>query len=168
MTMTSMTYGVMPSREEWGARWDAMDAAGELRGGLYHIQLGRSDGDAVEGYRLGDGAWNCTGLFDAVSEIVADTQGDAIRVSEDEEWEDVYQVFFPGDLPYVEIGPDEGELIAWATKFAEDRDIPNVQRARECLNFSAAYGRTGKCYERHDAAMDLVSSIMETMGFEWL
>lgn len=97
-----------------------------------------------------------------------ESAGDEITVSEDSEWEDVYQVFYPGtDRAPVEIGPDESELIEWAQRFCE-REVTCVEVARVALNFAAAYGEVRHDFTRRDAAMDLVSGILETLGVEWI
>ena len=71
--MQSMTYGELPSRDDFDSAWDRLDRAGELRGGLYHISLSESDSRAVDGYSLGDGAWTQDQLWDALEEINGDT-----------------------------------------------------------------------------------------------
>ena len=106
-------------------------------------------------------------LWRAIREII-DYPGDEITVSEDENWEALYQVFYPGtDRAPVEIGPDESELIEWAQRFCEHH-VTHVQIAREALNFAAAYGEVGHNFSRQESAMDLVSSILDTLGFEWI
>lgn len=35
--MISMTYGVLPTFEQYDAEWDRLDKEGELRGGLFHF-----------------------------------------------------------------------------------------------------------------------------------
>ena len=47
-------------------------------------------------------------------------------------------------------------------------DIDSRDKAIIALNYDAACGTVGKCYARHDAAMDLVSGIMQTLRFEWV
>ncbi len=162
--MTSMTYGQLPSRDAFDAAFDAECPMG------YHIALGRSDSAACEGFQLGDGTWTADQLWQAITEI-ATADGDMITVDADSEYENVYQVFYPGtDRPYVEIGPDSTELIEWANKFGKESKplIETESRAIEALNYASAYGQPGTDWTRHDAAMDLVSSIMDTLGFEWV
>lgn len=161
MTHQSLTYGQLPSREEFDAAFER-----EVPGN-YRITLSHSDANACEGFNLGDGEWTADELWHAINQIV-NFGGDAITVSEDSEWEDVYQVFYPGtDRAPVEIGPDESELIEWAQRFSE-REVTRVDVAREALNFAAAYGEVGQDFTRRDTAMDLVSSILETLGVEWI
>jgi hypothetical protein len=134
--MNVATFGVMPTKEQWDAAWTAADEAGELRNGEYAITLSRSDSDACESYSLGDDTYTCDQLWTAVNQIVSDTEGDVITVSDDSEYENVYQVFYPGtDRSYVEIGPDADELIEWASKFSST-PIESESRAIECLNFA--------------------------------
>ncbi len=160
MTQTSMTYGTMPSRGEFDAAFDR-----ECPNGKYNIRLGSSDSRAMDGFNLGDGEWSATELYDACAEINA-SAGDTITVSNDDEFENVFHVFYGTDRPFVEIGPDVSELIEWANKFSGD--IVSESRAIECLNYASAYGQTGTDWTRFDAAMGLVSSVMETLGFEWV
>ena len=161
MIHQNLTYGQLPSREEFDSAFDR-----EVQG-KYRITLSQSDAKACEGFNLGDGEWSAEELWHAVNQVV-DFAGDAITVSEDDEWEDVYQVFYPGtDRARVEIGPDESELIEWAQRFCEHH-ITHVEIAREALNFAAVYGEVGRDFSRREAAMDLVSSILETLGFEWI
>src|SRR5260370_34728316 len=124
MTHQSMTYGQLPSHEEFDAAFDR-----EVEGGKYRIMLSHSDAEACEGFALGDGKWTAEGLWQAIGEIV-NHPGDEITVSEDEEWEDVYQVFYPGtDRAPIEIGPDESELIEWAQRFCAHH-VTHVEIAR--------------------------------------
>jgi hypothetical protein len=161
MIHQSLTYGQLPSREEFDAAFER-----EVHGS-YRITLSRSDSDACEGFDIGDGEWTAEQLWRAINQIV-DFPGDEITVSEDDEWEDVYQVFYPGtDRAPVEIGPDESELIEWAQQFCEHH-VTHVEIARQALNYAAAYGEVGHDFTRRDAAMDLVSSILDTLGFEWI
>ena len=37
MAHKTMTFGEMPSREEYDAAWDALEAQGELRDGMFHF-----------------------------------------------------------------------------------------------------------------------------------
>jgi hypothetical protein len=162
MIHQSMTYGELPSWEEFDAAFDR-----EVPKGKYRITLSHSDARACDGFILGDGEWTAADLWRAIGQIVNDA-GDEITVSESEEWEDVYHVLFPGtDRTPVEIGPDECELIEWAQRFCENH-VTHVQVAREALNYAAAYGEIGHDFNRRDAAMDLVSSILETLGIEWI
>ena len=161
MTHQSLTYGQLPTREEFDSAFDRECPSG------YRITLSHSDGEACEGFRLGDGEWTADQLWQAITEIV-EFAGDAITVSEDSEWEDVYQVFYPGtDRAFVEIGPDESDLIEWAQRFC-DHQITHVEVARQALNFASAYGEMGHDFTRRDTAMDLVSGILETLGVEWI
>lgn len=109
----SRTFGELPAREEFSALWEARDEAGELRGGRYHITLGRSDSEALERYQLGDGAYTESELYSALAEIVSD--------------------------------PEPWDLI-------DDPEGREMHRS----------------YERHDEAMSFVSSILETLGMEWV
>jgi len=162
MTRQSMTYGQLPTREEFDAAFEA-----EVTGSKYRIVLSDSDAESCEGFGLGDGEWTADQLWRAICEITNYT-GDEITVSEDETWEDVYQVFYPGtDRPHIEIGPDELELIEWAQRFCEHH-VTHVEIAREALNFASAYGEVGHDFTRQESAMDLVSSILDTLGFEWI
>jgi hypothetical protein len=162
MTHMSLTYGQLPSQAEYEAAFER-----EVPGGKYRIALGHCDAQACEGFALGDGEWSADALWRAISEIFAHP-GDEITVSEDSEWEDVYQVFYPGtDRAPVEIGPSADELIEWAQKFCAHH-ITHVETAREALNFASAYGEVGRDLTRRDAAMDLVSAILDTLGFEWI
>jgi hypothetical protein len=105
--------------------------------GEYRITLSQSDSRACDGFNLGDGEWTADELWSAICQIV-DCPGDEITVFEDSEWEDVYQVFYPGtDRAPVEIGPDESDLIEWAQRFCK-HDVTHVEVAREALNFAAA------------------------------
>jgi hypothetical protein len=155
MTRQSMTYGQLPSREDFDAAFDR-----EVEG-KYRITLSQSDARACDGFNLGDGEWTADELCRAICQIV-NYPGDEITVSEDEEWEDVYHVLYPG-----KIGPDESELIEWAQRFCEHH-VTHVQVAREALNFAAAYGEVGHDFSKRESAMDLVSSILDTLGFEWI
>jgi hypothetical protein len=162
MTRQSMTYGQLPTREEFDAAFES-----ETEGGSYRIALGPSDAESCEGFSIGDGEWTADQLWRAISEIVS-YPGDEITVSEDENWEDVYQVFYPGtDRAPIEIGPDESDLIEWAQRFCEHH-VTHVEIAREALNFAAAYGGVGHDFSRQESAMDLVSGIFDTLGFEWI
>lgn len=76
--MQSMTYGTLPTREEWG---EAFDKA--CPSGLYAIKLGPSDSRAVDDFKLGDGEWNEQGLWYAVSDIVAAQANDGPIACED-------------------------------------------------------------------------------------
>jgi hypothetical protein len=161
MIRQSMTYGTLPSREDFDAALDREVS------GKYRITLSQSDSRACDGFNLGDGEWTADELWRAISQIVH-YPGDEITVSEDSEWEDVYQVFYPGtDRAPVEIGPDESDLIEWAQRFCEHH-VTHVEIAREALNFAAAYGEVGHDFTKWESAMDLVSSILETLGFEWI
>ncbi len=62
--MKSMTYGVMPSHEDFDAAFERECPNG------YNITLGASDSKAVDGFKLGDGCWTADQLWDAVNEIV--------------------------------------------------------------------------------------------------
>lgn len=162
MTHQSMTFGQLPAREEFDAAFDR-----GIQGGKYRITLSHSDSECCEGFALGDGEWTVEELWRAVCQIV-NFPGDEITVSEDEEWEDVYQVFYPGtDRPPIEIGPDESELIEWAQKFC-DHHVTHVEIARQALNSAVAYSEVGHDFTRWESAMDLVSSILGTLGFEWI
>ena len=162
MIRQSMTYGQLPSREEFDAAFTQ-----EVQSGRYRITLSHGDSRACDGFQLGDGAWTAEELWSAIIEIVNDP-GDEITVSDDETWEDVYQVFYPGtDRAPIEIGPDESELMEWAQRFCEHH-VTHVEIAREALDFAAAYGQVGNDFTRRDIAMDLVSSILDTLGFEWI
>jgi len=155
------TYGTLPTRTEFDIAFNAVCPNG------YRIHLGFTDSRATDGFMLGDGTFTSDQLWAAIEEII-NFEGDEITVSDDDEWENVYQVFYPGtDRPFVEIGPDSESLIEWANKFSEG-EITSVERATQALNFDSAYGSPGKCFARHDDAMSLVSSIMETLGFEWI
>lgn len=99
----SMTYGVLPTREQFSEAFDR-----ECPRGQYNIRLGASDSRTVDGFKLGDGDWTESQLWDAIQEIV-----NASQVAPDEETQSEY-------------------------------------------------------YARIDLAMDLVSSIMSTLGFEWI
>lgn len=176
-TWKSMTYGVLPSKEMWDRHWSMLDDAGELRNSRYSVRLSTSDSRAVDGFKLGDDAWKCDELWEAITEIV-NAEPDAITVSEDEERDDAYQIFYsnldkvpfaidPNQPEYVEIGPDTPSLIEWAAKFA-DYEINCRDRAIIALNYDAAYSVVGKCFARRELALDLVSSIMQTMRFEWI
>jgi hypothetical protein len=157
-----MTYGQLPSREDFEAAFER-----EVPGSGYRISLSSSDARACDGFKLGDGEWTADELWNAISEI-ANFPGDEITISEDETWEDVYQIFYPGtDRAPVEIGPDESELIEWAQRFCT-HEIRHVELAREALNFAAAYGEVGHDFSRHESAMDLVAGILDTLGFEWI
>jgi hypothetical protein len=159
--MTSMTHGTLPTFEEFERAFET-----ECPGG-YNIVLGASDSRTCDGLKLGDGRYTVTALWDGIQEIVA-LPPDAITVSADEELEDVYQVFYPGtDKPYFTIGPDAEELKEWAQCFS-DSPVESETRAIEALNYAEAYGSVGKDYTRHDEAMDLVSSILYTLKFEWI
>jgi hypothetical protein len=161
VTYLSLTYGVLPSREEFDSAFER-EVSGD-----YHITLGHTDSEACEGFRLGDGEWSADQLWQAITEIV-NAEPDAITVSEDSEWEDVYQVFYPGtDRAFVEIGPDESDLIEWAQRFCEHH-VTHVEVARQALAFASAYGEVGHDFTRKDAAMDVVSCILDTLGFEWI
>jgi hypothetical protein len=161
VTRQSMTYGQLPSREDFDAAFDR-----EVQG-RYRITLSYSDSRACDGFNLGDGEWTADELWRAIGQIVT-YPGDEITVSESEEWEDVYHVLYPGtDRPPIEIGPDESELIEWAQRFCEHH-VTHVQVAREALNFAAAYGEVGHDFSKRESAMELVSSILDTLGFEWI
>jgi hypothetical protein len=162
MTLQSMTYGQLPSREDFDAAFTR-----ELQGGKYWITLGHGDSEGVAGFALGDGEWTAEALWSAICEIV-NFPGDKITVSEDEDLEDVYQIFYPGtDRAPIEIGPDEAELIEWAQKFCQHH-ITSIEFARQALNFAAAYFEFGHDFTRWESAMDLVSGILGTLGFEWI
>jgi hypothetical protein len=96
ITMQSMTYGAMPSRDEFTSAFDRECPDG------YEIQLNRTDSRAVEGFRLDDGSLSESDLWFALREI----------------------------------------------NDADPREF-------------------GDC-EQHERAMDVVSSIMFTLGFEWI
>lgn len=162
MTYQSMTYGRLPSREQFDNAFER-----EVPAGMYRITLSHSDAESCEGFSIGDGEWTADQLWRAIGQIV-NFPGDEITVSESEEWEDVYHVLYPGtDRPPIEIGPDESELIEWAQRFCEHH-VTHVEIARQALNFAAAYGEVGRDLSRRDAAMDLVSGILTTLGFEWI
>ena len=162
MIRQSMTYGQLPSREKFDAAFDS-----EVPTGKYRITLSHSDARACDGFNLGDGEWKADQLWGAIRQIV-DFPKDEITVFEDDTWEDIYQIFYPGtDRAPIEIGPDESDLIEWAQKFCQHH-VTHVEIARQALNFAAAYGEMGHDFSRHEAAMDLVSSILDTLGFEWI
>ena len=151
----------MPTIEEFESAFEA-----ECPRGIYAIRLGHSDSRAMDGFKLGDGDYTATELYSACVEIV-NSAADSITVSEDSEYENVYQVFYPGtDKPYVEIGPDVEALIEWANRFSSD--IVTESRAIEALNYASAYGSVGSDWTAFDARMDLVASVMDTLGFEWI
>ncbi len=62
--MTSLTYGVLPTRETFDAGFEVECPDG------YRIVLGRSDSASCEGFRLGDGTWSADELWSAIQEIV--------------------------------------------------------------------------------------------------
>jgi hypothetical protein len=162
MTHQSMTYGQLPSREDFDAA-----VTRELQGGTYRITLSHSDSESIAGFALGDGEWTAEALWSAICEIV-NFPGDKITVSKDEDLEDVYQIFYSGtDRAPIEIGPDEAELIEWAQKFCQDH-VTHIEIARQALNFAAAYFEVGRDLTRWESAMDLVSGILGTLGFEWI
>jgi hypothetical protein len=162
MIRQTLTYGQLPSREQFDSAFER-----EVHGRVYRITLSHTDAETCDGFILGDGEWSADELWKAINQIV-EFPGDAITVSEDDEWEDVYRVFYPGtDRAFVEIGPDESDLIEWAQRFCE-HPVTHVQIAREALAFAAAYGEVGRDFTRHDAATDLVSCILDTLGFEWI
>ena len=101
-SMISMTYGVMPKREDFQRAFERECPNG------YHIVLSSSDSRAVDGFKLGDGVWSESDLWEAVNEI------------------------------------------------AEYHNLP-----------STVFLRPRGMYDPI-SAMDLVSSIMETLGFEWI
>lgn len=63
---TSMTYGTLPTFEQFDSAFDAA----ELRDGRYHITLGAADSRACENFRLGDGEYTADQLYAACKEIV--------------------------------------------------------------------------------------------------
>jgi hypothetical protein len=151
----------LPSHEEFDAAFER-----EVRG-KYRMTLSQSDARACDGFILGDGEWTADELWRAINQIVGFSV-DEIAVSEDSEWEDVYQIFYPGtDRAPLEIGPDESELIEWGQRFC-NHPVTHVEIAREALNYAAAYGEVGRDFSRWESAMDLVSTILETLGFEWI
>lgn len=62
--MIGLTYGVLPTREQFSAAFDRECPEG------YRISLSRSDSRACDGFRLGDGTWAEEELWAAVVEIV--------------------------------------------------------------------------------------------------
>lgn len=162
--MTSLTYGQLPAREAFDTAF-----AEHVDGTRYRVRLGYYDARACDGFRLGNGSFTADELWDAITQIV-NAEPDPIIASDDEFDEDVYQIYYPGaDRPLVEIGPDTIDLVEWARKFSND-DIPEMprERALEILNFATAYSSRGKCTDRKDHALDLVSGILGTLGFEWI
>jgi hypothetical protein len=159
-----MTFGVMPTREAFA---DAF--AAECPRGEYRITLASSDARNFDGTSLGTGSYSESQLWHIIQEIMA-MGPDDITVSEDDECENVYQVFYhrDDDTPPIEIGPAPETLIEWANKFSGTGDILIEHRAVECLNYAAAYGETGKCYDRQDERESMICSIMGTLGFEWI
>lgn len=65
--MKSMTYGELPTREEFNAAFSEWCETGK-----YSIVMGRSDSAACEDFKLGDGDWSDDALWTAITEIVAD------------------------------------------------------------------------------------------------
>jgi hypothetical protein len=104
-TMISFTYGVLPTREQFDTAFERECPNG------YRIQLNSSDSRAVDGYRLGDGTYTASELWDCILEIVIASIG--MR----------YRFIVVCD-----------KNVAW----------------------------------RKDAAMDIVSSVLYTLGFEWI
>jgi hypothetical protein len=96
--LAAMTYGVLPTQEEFNEAFEA------CVDGRYSISFGYSDSQALDGFKLGDGEYTATELWDAITEIV-NSEHDPITVSED---------------------------------------------------------------DRKNAAMDVVSCILDTLGFEWI
>lgn len=62
--MQSMTYGNLPTREQFDVAFDA-----ECPGG-FRIVLNPSDSRAVDGFKLGDGCLTADQLWSAITEIV--------------------------------------------------------------------------------------------------
>lgn len=63
--MHSMTYGVMPTQEQFQAAFDQ-----ECPKGVYRIRnLSVSDSVAVADFQLGDGDWTALQLWEAINEI---------------------------------------------------------------------------------------------------
>lgn len=87
---TSMTYGTLPTWDEFEAAFDR-----ECPRGTYNIRLAGDDSESVEGFKLGGGDWTSAQLWSAINEVVV-SDGDMITISEDDEYENVYQVLYPG------------------------------------------------------------------------
>jgi len=62
--MTTMTYGTMPTREEFDEAFDRECPNG------YNIVLSRSDSRAMDNYNLGDGKYTARELWFAIKQIV--------------------------------------------------------------------------------------------------
>lgn len=71
--MQSMTYGTLPTREEFEAAFDRQCPNG------YEIQLSDSDSRAADGFRLGDGSWSEPDLWEACNEIVSAYKEDDVQ-----------------------------------------------------------------------------------------
>jgi hypothetical protein len=64
--MKSMTYGILPTREDFNAAFELECPAG------YRISLGLSDSLACKGFLLGvDGLWPADGLWAGITQIVS-------------------------------------------------------------------------------------------------
>ena len=183
--LQTLSFGVLPTREAFDSAFDAECPTG------YRIQLSGSDSRACDGLKLGDGTWTSDQLWNAISEIM-NASADEITVSADDDLENVYEICYQQDVwpfycahytardaghdsaPFLEIGPDDSDLVRHAAMFREyvtsnpEDTAVTLSRAISCLNFASAYGTVGHDYAKRDAAMDLVSSILETLGFEWV
>lgn len=63
--MKSLTYGILPTAEEFRLAFER-----ECPDGKYAITLGRSDSKALMAFRLCDGAFHYWDLWDAINEVV--------------------------------------------------------------------------------------------------
>ena len=63
--MKSMTYGTLPSFEEFGMAFD-----NECPNGTFSLTLSRADSRAADGTRIGDGNYSDIDLYTGVKELM--------------------------------------------------------------------------------------------------
>ena len=63
--MTRMTYGTLPTREEFDTAFERECPKG------YHVELGPSDAEACDGFNFGDGVWSADDLWDFIVRVMS-------------------------------------------------------------------------------------------------
>lgn len=63
--MQSMTYGTLPTREEFDAAFERECPKG------FNVMLGATDSEACDGFNFGDGTYTADELWDVITRVIA-------------------------------------------------------------------------------------------------